>query len=101
MSNIIRPEVDKFSRSMENQLVKHDTERGDGWKEAEATFLWASLSESLDKLQDQLNDTKQAMTADDFDAVVVKLRAKCADAANFLMFIAEHYDPTNGLGGNG
>jgi len=92
---IVRAEVEHFAKNMENRLAKNDGERGDSWKEEEPEYLWRRLGEQLDPLQVLLEDTKKAETAEQFDAVALRLRAKAADAANFLMFLAEHYDPTS------
>ena len=92
---MVRAEVEHFTRDMENQLVKHDTGQGDEWKEFDPDYLWRRLGEQLDPLQELLEDTKQADTAEKFDAVAIKIRKKAADAANFLMFLAEYFDPTS------
>ena len=92
---VIRPEVEHFAKDMEDQLIKNDDERGDSWKEIDPEYLWRRLGEQLDPLQDLLEDTKGAATAEQFDAIALRLRAKAADAANFLMFLAEYYDPTS------
>lgn len=72
-----RPAVLQFANTMERKLREHDDRPG--WESEPLDYLW-------DRLLEELFEVKQAMAKKDGDAV----HDECADAANFLMMIADN-----------
>lgn len=72
----LRPEVRSFADTMENTLLRHDSERGSSWRGESIKWL-------LDRLKSETKELIEAFENCDPKAV----REECIDVANFAMFI--------------
>lgn len=81
----IREEVAWFVERMEEKMSKHDSDRGDGWKEKDITLLTGRVWEELQELRDIIAELE-----DEDEEKVVSAIYECADVANFAMMVANN-----------
>lgn len=81
-SGLIRPEVLRFARLMEEKLARHDGDKA-GWRDTDPAYLAYDLGAHVAKLAERANG--HAPTA----ATRAQTASDIADCLNFLMMIAD------------
>lgn len=83
----VRSIVQQYAEQMENELSKHDQDRGVEWSEMGVSYLYSRMAEEIGELGDLLYDNQDpAMWTPEF---VKRVEAEAADVGNFGAFISE------------
>ena len=82
----VRDEVNALARDMEMRLREKEIPRADSWKGMSPGDLWVRIPGQVEKLRAAIDFTR--IIASDQDMALI--RKKCADIANYCMFIHDN-----------
>lgn len=80
----MRESVQWFAGEMEKELVKHDEDRGEGWKEDGVVGLFDHLKKEVDELKQAIQESSRSGEVNREWVI-----EECADVANMAMMIAD------------
>jgi len=81
----MRESVQWFAGQMENELAKHDEERGEGWKGDGILELFNHLEQEVRELKLAIDESAQSGEINREWVI-----EECADLANMAMMIADN-----------